>query len=482
MKGKKVANRIIWILVFAGIAVWFFRYNQKKIRYVKNTLKETYEPELSTLYFPVYLSVDDLQKLANQKLRKVLVNKVHAMDNRKDSLDVKIIRTGDLEFHLKDEKIYAFMPLRAEISVIRKVGEGTMKFFRNNPLTFEAGVYATVLVNLDEKIRIKANSTITEIRWKQEPEVKIAGIRLNVKRMVEKNLEEQLPELTDRLNDIIRDKINLRKTIDRIWTKLQYNKCVDKKDREYVVKIQPWNLSVHVDKTMQDSLRLNLMVKSKLYLRHVSDTAGIKKIPLPEKINVLKKYSSENESKIYLHALVPLHILNETLCRALNDKKLNVKGTNVRIKSIDLVTGKDCMVGDIDVYGDVNGRIRIKGLPVFSKEKEVITVEKLELESKLDEELINTAAGLFINEILFVLNQQSTINTGELFKKLPGLARDELQKSKLTQKADVTLRELEINDVQLKLTEHNIQLLIEASPDFEIAVKKEGLKIRNSAR
>lgn len=99
MKKKDKIYLIVIFLVLLLLVFGFYKCGRNRIHYAENTSTEVFEPQLSRLYFPVYLSINDLQKLANQKLKTVLIDKVQVMANQKDSLDLKAIRTGDLQFY-----------------------------------------------------------------------------------------------------------------------------------------------------------------------------------------------------------------------------------------------------------------------------------------------------------------------------------------------------------------------------------------------
>lgn len=476
MPGAKKIIAVIILFIFLVIGFALFKYRHNVIDVAENKSEITYEPEISVLHFPVDLSIQDIRKLANQKLKIVLIDKPQVMKNQKDSIDLKVIRKGDLEFHLKNKKLHAYIPLQVEVAVIKKMGKSSVRIFKNNPIVFELDIYSESSFELRDDIKIAANTTITNMIWKQEPVLKIAGINFNVKDLINKKITEKLPEITQAIDEVIKTKINLRKTIDKVWTKLQYGKPISKENNDFYIKIHPQNLAVYVDKSRIDSLRLNLVAESKLYLRHAKDTMQIEKVDLPKKITVLKKYDGVKNSRVHLHTLLPIDELNRLINQKLSGKEYWIKGFSFTIKSVELMTGDNFLVGTIDLAGSVNGKVKVKGLPVFSAKNGMITIENKEIESKLDETLINVTADLFTNEILGFLNMYSSVNSDDVMSQLPELARNEIQKSKMVKKIDFRLYDLSIHSVDLKLAKDNIQLLVNADADFGIAVKKEGLK------
>lgn len=445
---------------------------------MKNTSSEFYEPEVSKLYFPVYLSVDDLQELTNNKLNNVLVDQVQVMDNKKDSIDMKVTRTGDLRFYLEKEQLHASIPLKVDLVIIKKMGASSLKIFEKHPLTFEMDVQLVSEFNLQTDFHLKLKTSVKNISWKREPTVKIAGIDFNIKELVEKKLLEKTPEIIKNVDNSVRNKVNLHQTIDKLWKKVQLGKPLKKGEKDFFVTIQPHTLAVYVDKTMKDSLRLNLELDSKVYIRHAKDTINIGKTPLPKSVTVLNKPSEITTSKVYLHGLFPLYELNELLNRNLKGKLIEKSGVKIKVKSVKLLNARKSIIGEIQITGDLDGKVIIKGYPSFSKETSKISIKSLEIESNLNDPLISVAADMLVNELLSLLNRNVSVYSTDLTDKAPDFARNKIQQSKLAQKADVTLNELHIQAAEVKLTKDNIQLLVTAETNFEITVKKEGLKLK----
>lgn len=445
--------------------------------YKRNTSTEVYEPEISQLNFPVLLSVADLQKLANQKLKSVLMDDVVVMSNKKDSLDLKVTRTGDLLFSLKNEQIHATIPLKVEVRIIKKMGESSLTLLKNKPLVFEIKANLVSPLTLLENIELQFSTKVESIVWKKEPELKILGIPFNLKEQVDKKLSEKIPSITKQIDKELQQKVNIRKVIDKIWKKIQYNKPLKKGEKDFVAKVQPQTLAVFFDKSKEDSIKLNLEVASKIYVRHEKDSASIQKVALPHTITLLQQPSPE-KSAVYIHGLFPLQELNQLITKSINGKELENSGIKVKIVSLKLQNAKNNIVGEMKVSGDVNGKLKVMGFPVFLKETSTISIKNIKVETDVKDPVINSIADMFVNHLLSVLNQTISVKSSDLTNNTSAFARDKIQHSRAAQKIDVTLHDLQIESMKIKLGKDNIQLLVKAFTDFEIAVKKEALKIK----
>lgn len=468
----------IFVLLFAGAVLFVYFRTRQQLDYVKNESSEQVEPAVSTLYFPVYIAVDDLQQLANKKLKCILAEETQPMKNQKDSVELKVTRTGNVTFRLKNEQLYTTIPLKVDIVLIKKVGKSAVRIFEKQPLTFTISAHLLSSVDLNEYIQLKTKTQLQSIEWIEEPVAEIAGFQINLKKIVEKKLLEKSTELIATVDQVLTEKVNLVKPVKKVWTNLQKNKPVGKGDSDFYLHVQPQHMGVHIDQSMGDSIRLNLAVQSKLYVRHGSDTSTIEKTPFPKKIEILKQYSGEQQSTIHLHVLLPLQQVNDAVNLQLKGKQVHMKGFTFRISSVSISNGTNNLIGEIGISGDLNGIVKTKGFPQFSKQDATLTINNIGIESRLEEELVNSATDLLHVEILQLLNKYAVIDVAEYLQVIPTLIKEGVQKTKLVQKADVRINEIDINAVDLKLGKDNVQVLITASTDFEIALRKEGLKLK----
>ncbi|HLU87067.1 MAG TPA: DUF4403 family protein, partial [Taishania sp.] len=231
---------VLWFFFFVLLAIVgriiYKRFD--RIIFHKNTSTTIYEPEISHLNFPVFIALDDLELLANQKISDVLIDHVVPMENQKDSMAIKVTRLGDVKLSLREEHIHVALPLKVEIVVLKKIGQATMKLFEKNPISFEIDIEVRSPIELLENYKLGFKSQFKSIVWKKEPVIKIMGIPFNIKEKVENKLNEKLPDISQQLDQELKHKINLKKAINRIWDRMQYNKPLKRGEKEgFVTKI-----------------------------------------------------------------------------------------------------------------------------------------------------------------------------------------------------------------------------------------------------
>jgi|GEM_PF-1497442 len=470
---KKLLFVVLFLVLGISIVAYFFRH--RKIRFVANNSTELYEPELSTLYFPVDISVKDLEKLTNEKVHTILSDTKQPMGNGKDSIYMKVTRTGEFKFNLENAQLKTKVPLRVDVVVVKKIGKGMVQLFKKNPISFKIVVHLNSAIGLYHDVRLKTKTKLAYITWVEEPSTKIIGIPINLKKLAEKQLMEHAPNLVKMVDRVIKDHVYIKGSIEKIWNDLQKSKAINKEMKGFYFKVQPHDLAVYVDKSKLDSLRLNLKVQAKMYIRTEAFKDSIKHISFPSKITLLDTFNYRKKSDIYFHALLPLKDLNEVMIHQLKGKKINLSGLNVQISDLKLKTGKFSIVAYIEVKGDVNGTVIMKGFPKFNNENGRILIKNIGIESKLNEDIINNVSNLLHSEIIQLMKQYAEIDVEDQLASVPQLVEHGLIQSKINKKADVSIKEIEIRKAELKLLKDNVQLLFAVETDFEIGLKKEGL-------
>jgi len=474
----KTILSIIAILLLALLLIYLFT-DHKKLRIFQNHSTKLYEPNTTTLNFPLLISINDLEKLANAKIKTVMLDKRIPLKTPGDTLILKITRLGKLNISLENQFFNSSVPLKLEIQYIKKIiGKTKVEFFKKEPLQLKLTAYFRSSLDLQEDMKIKSSSKLTEIRWHEDPNVKILGIEFNLKEKINQLLFEKSGEVAAKIDGLIRNKINLKKPTLKIWNNIQKSIPANKKQKDLYVRIQPQNLSVFVDKSLGDSLKLNLVVNSKIFVRFAKDTADIKRVNFPKKISIIRKKDIEKISNLHLHFLFPLEDLNAILNRELTGKTLKAQGLSVKIKSVEIMNGQRNIYVKIKHTGDISGEIIVKGMPKLSDDKRTLLIQNVAFENKLDDDVANSLTDILHSQILGLLKQYVKFDVGSAIESIPDFARKAIKKSKLSKKAEIELQHLEVDKIKIKLTRDNVQLIVSGHSSFEIALKKESFKLK----
>lgn len=453
----------------------------KKLKIVENKSEEVFEPGITTLNFPLMISMNDIEKLANSKIKTVLVDKKQPLKNGTDTLTLKVTRLGDLNFELYNTYFNSSIPLKLEIQLSKKIiGKKNVQLFKKEPLTLFISAKFRSAINLQQDMKVKSQTTLTEIQWNEEPNIKVLGIEFNIKDKIHELMMQKAPEITSNIDQQIGEKINLKKPTMKIWNNIQKSIKANK-EQGLFFRIQPRTLAVHVDKSLNDSLKLDLIVTSRVYLRFAEDTSEIARVKFPQKIKVLRKANDEL-SNIQIHGLFPLKKLNKIVKSRLEGKSFDVKGLKVRIRKIQVINGTNNIYVRIKHGGDISGQILVKGMPKLSEDRKMVYIDNVFFENQLDDDVVNSFTDILHQQILELLRNNVQFDIGQVMESIPDYAQQAINKSKVAKKADIALGHLTVDDFRIELTKDNIQLLLSGKSSFGIALKKESFKLKKKKK
>src|SRR5690606_3323137 len=133
------------------------------------------------------------------------------------------------------------------------------------------------------------------------------------------------------------------------------------------------------------------------------------------------------------------------------DKVIEQEGVKVKIEKLKLHTGQQNIIAEVEVSGDVNANFKVMGFPKFSPEKQKITIENLKIETDIKDAVINAVSDWLINDLVELLNGSISFQAATLKANAPDFAREKIQNSKMVEKVNVTLVDLDIKQLEIKL-------------------------------
>jgi hypothetical protein len=478
MKRKQIIYLILFVSL-VGLVIAFFSVRRKRLYIKENESTQLFEPEVSTFSFPVYLSVADLEELINRKIKVQIINKQLPIEGGKDSVILKIERLKDIQVSLKNNKFNFKVPLKLEIAFLKNVGfKKNLAILKKDPVTLFITAHFRSDVELKENLKLNTKTKLSHIEWLEEPSLKILGFNFDIKTKASSVLNEKSPEITQMIDKMIQDKVDLRKPLDRIWGKMQKSLPATKHQENLYVKIQPQTVAVYVNKNFSDSIKLDLQVTSKIYIRHGSDTSQVSRTKFPDKVKLLEKPTILEMDRVQIHALLLLSEINKTLNAKLVGKKLDIPGFDIKIAHIKVHNGKKNIVTQIDLKGTLEGTVRVKGIPVLSTDKSRFYVSDLDFESKIRDRTFNSVSDILHDQIRLLLKENLSFDLSGVLSSISNLAQKSIDTTKMAQKAEFRIQELEVEKLQIHLTQNSIQLLIYGASSFEISIKNEGLKFK----
>jgi hypothetical protein len=370
----------------------------------------------SSINLSVEASAANLAAIINQSLPKALYKGHGGLGT-----SVTVLRTGPVAVTATDNFVYLTLPVQLTFS---------NALYESYPL--RAGLRFKAKVNVTPDWRLKTELYYTGLSDNLADTLKLGPLSLKPKSMVE-NITQPVQKLLAPIIDTkVNDSIQLRAKIAPLWQKAFYPTLVSKEFSAWL-KLTPEKIVMSPLLTANNKIRLSLGVitGAEITVGPKPAAAPVKALPPVQQMPAFdKSFHIQLATDIYFADLVTA--LNPVLLDKTfgDDKKITIKNFNLK--------GEDGrLVVVLTTTGDFDGQLTLFAKPVYNSQKNSLTFEDVEFDTKNAGWLISAGSWLFSSPI------RSTIRT-----KLDTSVVEQLEKARL--KASSALSSVQVAEhVQL---------------------------------
>lgn len=435
---------------------------------VPTTLVSDLKIPQSELVFPVEFSVKELSDILNVVVSGTFFKAPLNMNERGDILNLEITKSAPLKLHWQMPILKMEIPLHLS-------GTGEIKIGKKSISNKEA-VESDILLVMNSKLditpdwKLKTKSEIVEIKWINEPVVKIAFFKLNLRSKVEEAIKSREEELLKNIDKAIAEKVELKKAVTKIWLDIQKPVRINKK--EVLVWLQ--NKAESVSARMLDRgsevicLQVDFCTSTKILFDDDTLT-GINKV-LPPYTKLAK--GTKEHLELYMGATIPYGLINKKLNEKKDELKLAYGEYSAKIKHIEVYGTDSAVAVKVNVRGDIKGDIYLTGKIIYDSLKNTIGLGDIKYDMNTQNTLLQTADWIFHDNLPKLISDKLTIGLDSITEKIPLLLDRGIEKSKVGKKldADIDLRNITLQ--QILITKNNIQIVALARAKARIHVEK----------
>ena len=178
---------------------------------VENTYVKSSVSELS---FPLDFPVSELTILTNKLMPSVLVDEKIKLKKKGDYLKVRIIPIGKAILNAYGNNLDVSLPIKVEALVNKKVVGFDVK--NKKPITFEMRVDLHTQLSIDEDWQLQASCKLQETRWITEPDLKIAGVSINLRNIVDNAISKKQQKIEELICETITKVVPIKKQVSKI--------------------------------------------------------------------------------------------------------------------------------------------------------------------------------------------------------------------------------------------------------------------------
>lgn len=358
-------------------------------------------------------------------------------NGKKDHLKMKVTRLGEIQVHWKNNVATYSAPLLVliERQIVPKRLLALPKSLAIKT-EFSLRVAFETTIDIGEDWQVQPKTRFKSFEWLSE--VKALGGLIDIKNMVERRLDRQMPQVLVNLDSTIQANIHLDRSIGRIWRNIQKPIRVNKKEELVWLKIHP--IRFEMGNITSDSA--NLLIQGRLYAT-TETVFGEKPAPDVDSIlpRLVKRESLPDEAFVYLLSNISYTDINKIIERQFAGKSFDVPGHRLTIKSAEIWGCGQNLMLHLRVRGDVRGDIYLQGTPTYEPDSQRLEIRDFEFEVHTEEALLASADWLLHDTFKEKVKAALSIELGDKIAKIPTAIMEGIERGKAGKKMEFTLED-----------------------------------------
>ncbi|MDP2384733.1 MAG: DUF4403 family protein [Bacteroidota bacterium] len=471
MKRKTIRNIILTLLtIFLIVVAYFFltRVKIEPIPPVQTTLDTTQAIPLSELIFPVDFEVSELSTLLNTAISGKFFSASLNVNKRGDVVDLDITKSAPLK--IKWQMPYLEMEVPLHLSGTGKVKIGRKSYSNKEPVEGDLILKLRTEISISSDWKLITKTRIKEIIWINDPFLKIAFIKVNLKENVDALMKVKETELTKNFDKAVSEKIELKRAITKIWMDIQKPIRINKKEVLVWLRSRCESISGQMIDKGPGTICIQVACYTKTQILFDTDTAGLVNVKLPPYTQSQK--GLENKVELYIAAAIPFDLANRKMNERIKDIKFKYKGFAVKVKSIELYGTDSAIALKLNLGGHMKGDVYFTGKVYYDSITNKIGINKIKYDVNTENALLQTADWFLHDSLPGIMEKRLKIPLDSLTDRIPLLMDKGIEDSKVGHKLDANISIENISLHKILITKRNIQIIALAKAKGGIVLDK----------
>jgi len=341
-----------------------------------------------------------------------------------------IARDGEVKITPLEDKLQLRLPVSFSGQVSVDGRGGKLLGLRNKDIGGKLELVADLKVYIKPNWCPAIDSTIS-YEWRSDPKIRlVGGIKINLRKSVDKALQSKLQELQTKLATVV-DCSEFRQAVQKQWrthTLPVKMKHADVSD----LHITPLNASVSEIGILPDhvgiAFELGAIVE---LLQSAEPLVQNETLPLPD-------LTPETQNPGIVEFSLLLEIPYQQLNKRLSDKLLGQtyssgKSNALTVTSVDLYPSDQLLIIEVGFNANAvgsllqtTGRVYISTKPVANPADNTLKLQDLQLTRTIDSKLLSALTTILRQQLLTELNKISVVDLQPTLNKLEGTVQEAL--------------------------------------------------------
>jgi hypothetical protein len=416
--------------------------------------KIDFSPQVSSFSIPLDFSIPEMQALANKYTEGILYEDNNMED---DNFMVKVEKHSPITLSLYGNEIQYRVPLKIWL-------RGSLKTFGISLSEEEEAEGSLALVfrtkvDFDPFWNIQTNTHFISYEWLVQPKFSIPLLTIPFKMVADRMIKSQQTSISMMIDEQVRKNVDTRKYIETAWNYMHQPIRLTT-DPPTWLKLQPKELFVST--FTSDAQHLYVTVGLKAITETVIGTQ-----PVVTKSNLPNYKIEKNQSGAY-HIQLAVNIsYQDVTAMSLKYLKGQVytfsKGKKkIVIEDVSFYSNADKMVAEVLLSGSLNGKVYLKGLPIYDSISRKVVFSQLDFDLDTKNKLTKSANWLAHDVLVKKMAPYFSYYIGDYLDSAAVEVRANLKRKQLHSNfmADGTLEKLQPTDIVL--TKEGIIALVNA--------------------
>jgi hypothetical protein len=346
------------------------------------------EPLPSMLALPVQVSVPYLEKLMSAQIPVPLYADNSLEDNGGDNLMLRVEMRGPLSLAALGPTLSVKLPLKVWAKAGYKVEKFGLSLGKYEEINFELDAAFLCSLSLTSDYKLKTQTVPNGYTWIKKPTINLGGVEIPITSIVEKILDKQQPLIAKMVDTQLGQNLDLKDHAEKVWRVVQEPILVNEEYRAWLT-LTPKTLFAGPFNGQNGtlSLPLGLAVQAR-------STLGNKPapVPLPNVPPLTLQAPPQQGFGVNLLCQVPWDEARRLALTQFAGQVFEFEGgRKVQVTDLELF-GKDKeMVIGASVTGSLDGKIYLRGTPVFDPKTETVMLAGADFDLQTSNKLAKVA-------------------------------------------------------------------------------------------
>lgn len=444
---------ILYLLLLTLIACKTQQPVNLDIPIIKSIDKE----QLSSLYIPIKLGKKDLEKAINEKIGEVIFEE----DNLNgDNISVKATRIDSITLSLQDSTILYTVPLHIWVKKsLRLLGDTEAE----GALVLQ---FATKY-QLNEDWTVVTNTSINQYDWVKTPKINVLGAKIPVKAIADRVLAASQDKITKQIDALVADGLSIKGFAEKAWNQIQEPILVSK-EYDSSVKITPYGLAISPFRLQNDTIVSTLFVQGLSEISVGNQVDFTENAPLPP----LKLMDFEAEPfQLRVLAQIPFEEAEQLALENLKGETYKFRKNEITIQDLKLGRDGEKVAVELDVTGDYDGKLYLKGIPSYDKRNSQIDIKKVEFRLDTKNFLLKTAKWLFSDLIINKIEGNLQYSIDEDLAEIKKQIQKQLTNYEIQPGINVEGQVADLKVQQVGMADDAILAVVELTGNLQVVAK-----------